>query len=82
MKYALIALIVILISCKQEKKQTTSDKQKELETGSIDSTNRYEAPEIGWTANVPAGGKSRLNKKPKQEPNAEKRKLKKQPAYK
>ena len=55
MKYIIILIACFsLISCK-EKRQTLKDKQSELETGSLDSTHRYKADDIGWTAKVPGG---------------------------
>ena len=55
MKYILILLASLsLLSCK-EKKQELKDKQKEIETGTLDSTNRYSADEIGWTTSIPSG---------------------------
>lgn len=55
MRYILILLATLsLLSCK-EKKQDLKDKQKEIETGTLDSTNRYSADEIGWTTYIPAG---------------------------
>lgn len=47
--------ICLLIACKNESKpQTLKDKQKEIETGSLDSSNIYKVDEIGWTVRIPA----------------------------
>lgn len=57
MKYIFaISIMLLLFSCKgKNKPQTIKDKQKELETGRLDTANRYTAEEIGWAVDIPAG---------------------------
>jgi hypothetical protein len=43
-----------ILSC-QERKQSFTDKQKEIETGKLDPQNIYSVKEIGWTVQLPEG---------------------------
>jgi hypothetical protein len=54
MRTILIAgAVCCLFSCKTEKKkQGLGEKQRQIETGTLDSTNQYKAEQVGWTMDI------------------------------
>jgi len=54
LKYILtISLAFSIYACNSDKKQSMGDKQKEIEFGTLDSTNTYTFEEIGWKVRLP-----------------------------
>ncbi len=55
MKYILLFLFPVwFFSCK-ERKQTGTDRQREIENGRLNSAGTYSVPEIGWEVTIPEG---------------------------